>query len=101
MKFTKVMRLIWIDSKACTEKGVGRRDVMRAFGLSVSAASMDLSAYSKLSNGKATYDPYAKVWKASGPIFSVLGRIHVTNAVFTINDAQKDLENYGPATDLT
>lgn len=91
MKFTKVMRLIWIDSKACTDEGVGRRDVMRAFGLSVSAASMDLSAYNKLSNGKATYDPYKKIWKTSGPIFSAAGRAHVASVVIAIKAAQKEL----------
>ena len=99
MKFTKVMRLMWIDSQACNSEGVGRRDVMQAFGLSVSAASMDLSAYNKLSNGKATYDPYAKVWCSRSPIFSAAGRTQVVNAVLTIHNAQKDLEN-GPATNL-
>ena len=101
MKFTKVMRLIWIDSKACTDEGVGRRDVMRAFSLSVSAASMDLASYSKLSKRKATYDPYAKVWKTSVPIFSAAGRAHVASVVTTIKAAQKELEHHGPATDLT
>ena len=91
MKFTKVMRLMWIDSQACTDDGVGRRDVMQAFGLSVSAASMDLSAYCKLSNGKATYDPYERVWRSHYPIFSAAGRTQVANAVLTINNAQKDL----------
>ena len=89
--FFQTMRLIWIDAVLDEDGEINRTDIMRAFGVSVAQASVDLSAYRRRHQGHLYYDTSAKCWRrfeGRTPLYSREIHEAAISAVRAVAEAQ-------------
>lgn len=61
--FAIFVRMMWIDDVIDEEGQINRADIMRAFGVSVPQASLDLKRYMTANRRRIAYDPTARCYR--------------------------------------
>lgn len=77
IKFSVVVRMMWIDDLVDEEGQIGRGDICRAFNVSIPQASVDLRKYMAANPSRIAYDKSLKCYtqiEGSRPLFRVSAR---------------------------